>query len=71
MAFEGVQFTDRLGRPVPQRLRDQLIQALTTVIAHPRTDIDAVLKRAHTIARRAADGEFTTSRTMRQKPFLP
>lgn len=58
MAFEGVQFTDRFGRPVPQKLRDELIQVLTTVIAHPRADIDAVLKRARTIARRAADGEI-------------
>src|SRR5215510_11195402 len=58
MAFEGVQFTDRMGRPVSEKLRDQLIQVVTTVLAHPKADIDAVLERAQTIAKRAADGKI-------------
>ena len=58
MAFEGVQFTDRMGRPVPEKLRDQLIQVVTTVLASPDADIDAVLQRAQTIAQKAADGEI-------------
>ncbi|MGI8958541.1 MAG: hypothetical protein ACR2IV_02035 [Bryobacteraceae bacterium] len=58
MALDHVQFTDRFGRPIPQKLRDQLVECVISAIAHPKADIEAVLKRAQTIARRAADGQI-------------
>jgi len=58
MALDHVQFTDRFGRPLPQKLRDQIVECVTSVISHPKADIDAVLERAKAIARRAADGQI-------------
>jgi hypothetical protein len=57
-AFERVQFTDRLGRPISEKLRDQLVEVFSATIAHPRADIDAVMQRAEAIARAAADGKI-------------
>lgn len=58
MALEQVQFTDRFGRPLPEKLRNQLVECVISAIAHPKADIDAVLNRARAIARRAAEGEI-------------
>jgi RNA polymerase sigma factor (sigma-70 family) len=58
MALDHVQFTDRFGRPLAPKLRDQLVECVISAIAHPKADIDAVLKRARTIARRAAEGQI-------------
>jgi RNA polymerase sigma factor (sigma-70 family) len=58
MALDHVQFTDRFGRPLPQKLRDQIIECVMSAIAHPKADIDAVLQRAKTIGRRAAEGQI-------------
>jgi len=58
MALDHVQFTDRLGRPLPPKLREQIVECVMSAIAHPKADIDAVLQRAKTIARRAADGQI-------------
>ncbi|MGI9072561.1 MAG: RNA polymerase sigma factor [Bryobacteraceae bacterium] len=58
MALDHLQFTDRFGRPLPPKLRDQLVECVISAIAHPKADIDAVIKRARAIARRAADGQI-------------
>ena len=58
MALDHVQFTDRFGRPLPTKLHEQLVQCVMSAIAHPRADIEAVLKRARAIARRAAEGQI-------------
>ena len=58
MALDHVQFTDRFGRPLPPKLRDQLVECVISAIAHPKADIEAVLKRARTIAQRAAEGQI-------------
>jgi RNA polymerase sigma factor (sigma-70 family) len=58
MALDHVQFTDRFGRPLPQKLRDQLVECVISAIAHPKADIEAVLQRARVIGRRAAEGEI-------------
>ena|SRR5581483_7640667 len=58
MALDHVQFTDRFGRPLPPKLRDQIVECVISAIAHPKADIDAVLQRAKTIAQRAAEGQI-------------
>jgi hypothetical protein len=58
MALDHVEFTDRLGRPLPQKLHEQLVQCVISAIAHPKADVEAVLKRARVIARRAAKGQI-------------
>lgn len=50
MALDHVQFTDRFGRPLPPKLHGQLVQCVMSAIAHPKADIEAVLKRARAIA---------------------
>ena len=56
MYLGDMEFTDRLGRPLPRKVHDQLVECVTSAIAHPKADIDAVLGRAGVIARRAAEG---------------
>lgn len=58
MALDHVQFTDRFGRPLPPKLRDQLVECVISAIAHPKADVEAVLSRARTIAHRAAEGQI-------------
>jgi DNA-directed RNA polymerase specialized sigma24 family protein len=58
VALENVQFTDRLGRPLPPNLREQLVAAVIAAIAHPKANIDAVLNRAEAIARKVGDGDI-------------
>lgn len=58
MALDHVQFTDRFGRPLPPKLRDQIVECVISAIAHPKADVDAVLQRAKTIAQRAAEGQI-------------
>ena len=58
MALDHVQFTDRFGRPLPPKLRDQLVECVISVIAHPKADVEAVLNRARAIAQRAAEGQI-------------
>ena len=58
MALDHVQFTDRFGRPLPPKLRDQLVECVISAIAHPKADVEAVLKRARVIAQRAAEGQI-------------
>ena len=49
---------DSLGRPLPQKIRDELREAIVRVIAHPDADVSAILRRAQVIGRRAIDGEI-------------
>jgi DNA-directed RNA polymerase specialized sigma subunit len=52
------KFVDSLGRPLPQRIRTEIVQAILRAVEHPDSDITAVVKAAQTIARRALDGEI-------------
>lgn len=58
MALDHVQFTDRFGRPLPPKLRDQLVECVISAIAPPKADVEAVLSRARAIVQRAAEGQI-------------
>jgi DNA-directed RNA polymerase specialized sigma24 family protein len=52
------RLVDRQGRPLPQKIHDELVNVVMRVIAHPDADVDAVMERAQVIGSRAAQGEI-------------
>jgi DNA-directed RNA polymerase specialized sigma24 family protein len=52
------RFLDRQGQPFPEDVRTVLVDVLERVIAHPDTDIDAVVDRARVIGTRAVEGRI-------------
>ena len=52
------RLVDRQGRPLPQKIHDELVNVVMRVIAHPDADVDAVIERAQVIGSRAAQGEI-------------